>query len=300
MHRIALVLIVVATTTSALTAQSRKEKKKEELNSSEVDAPGVALDTTDQFIIDPTTQVPLTVNLEADEEKEEEEKDKKKKKQKKNVYFGLKTKKGFSRKGSGEQAELQLFRYLKNYENPDPYVRDVHWYDTKRKQIRTTHNIDKKKALILHGPYKKITEDGEVLEQGMFYKGTKHGRWTRYNRKEILLDKEKYTRGWPRESEITYYDEDQRAKVKEVIPVEYGEEEGYYFYFHPGGRVAVEGEYQEGKKVGVWTEYYDFEKRAKKQIKYPDDPFDDETKPHIAKEWNPQGQVVYDYKEKTP
>ncbi len=303
MYRIIIVALMVTTTNSMLFAQTKQKEKTNRavdaprVDAPRADAPEVALDTTDQFIIDPTTQVPLTVNLEADEEKEDEEKDKKKKKkQKKNVYFGLKTKKGFSRKGAGERAELELFRYLKSYQEPDPYVRDVYWYDTKRKQIRTTHNINKKKALILHGPYKKITEDGEVLEQGMFYKGTKHGRWTRYSRKEILLDKEKYTHGWPRESEITYYDEDQRAKVKEVIPVEYGQEEGYYFYFHPGGRVAVEGEYQEGKKVGLWTEYYDFEKRAKKQIKYPDDPYDEKTKPHIAKEWNPQGQVVYDYK----
>ena len=295
MHRIVFALLVVATTTSVGFAQSKKDNKKKGKLAKE--APGVALDTTDQFIIDPATQVPLTVNLEADEEEEDEKKEKKKKKQKKNVYFGLKTKKGFSRKGSGQGTELELFRYLKTYQEPDPYVRDVYWYDTKRKQIRTTHNITKNKALILHGPYKKITEEGEVLEQGMFYKGTKHGRWTRYSRKEILLDKEKYTHGWPRESEITFYDEKQREKVKEVIPVEYGEEEGYYFYFHPGGRVAVEGEYQEGKKVGLWTEYYDYEKRAKKQIKYPDDPYDEKTKPHIAKEWNPQGQVVYDYQE---
>ena len=294
MHRITVAVLLALVAITGAFAQDKKKKEQKEAT----EAPEVALDTTDQFIIDPATQVPLTVNLEAEEEEEEEKKKdkKKKKKQKKNVYFGLKTKKGFSRKGAGDNAVLELFRYMKRYEEPDPYVRDVYWYDTKRKQIRTTHNIDPKKALVLHGPYKKITEDGEVLEQGMFYKGTKHGRWTRYNRKDILLDKEKYTRGWPRESEIEYYDKDQRAKVKEVIPVEYGEEEGYYFYFHPGGRVAVEGEYQEGKKVGLWTEYYDYEKRAKKQIKYPDDPYDEETKPYIAKEWNPEGQVVYDYK----
>lgn len=294
MHRIVLVALFLAVATNVGFAQDKKDSEKKAQAAEET--PGIALDTTDQFIIDPATQVPLTVNLEADEEEEDEKKDKKKK-YKKNVYFGLKTKKGFSRKGAGERTELELFRYLKTYQEPDPYVRDVYWYDTKRKQIRTTHNITKNKALILHGPYKRITEDGEVLEQGMFYKGTKHGRWTRYDRKEILLDKEKYTHGWPRESEIAFYDEEQRTKVKEVIPVEYGEEEGYYFYFHPGGRVAVEGEYQEGKKVGLWTEYYDYEKRAKKQIKYPDDPYDEATKPHIAKEWNPQGQVVYDYKE---
>lgn len=299
MYRTLLLTLLSFITLTHAVAQNRKDgKKKKETETPE--APTAAFDTTDQFIIDPTTQVPLTVNLEAEEEEEEEEKDdKKKKKVKKNLYFGLKTKKGFSRKGAGNNSVLELFRYLKKYEEPDPYVRDVYWYDTKRKQIRTTHNIDRKKALILHGPYKKITEDGEVLEQGMFYKGTKHGRWTRYNRREILVDKEKYTRGWPRESEIEYYDKDQRAKVKEVIPVEYGEEEGYYFYFHPGGRVAVEGEYREGKKVGLWTEYYDYEKRAKKQIKYPDDPYD-EAKPYISKEWNPEGQVVYDYKKDKP
>ena len=288
-HYFAVACLLTAASLDQAVAQKKRTK---------VEAPkdSVAFDTTDQFIIDPATQVPLTVNLEA-EEKEEEEKDEKKekKKPKKNVFFGIKTKKGFSRKGAGNQTVTELFRYMKKYEEPNPYVRDVYWYDTKRKQIRTTHNITPKKALILHGPYRKIGEDGEVLEQGMFYKGTKHGRWTRYSRKDILLDKEKYTRGWPRESEITYYDKGERTEVKEVIPVEYGEKEGYYFYFHPGGRVAVEGEYREGKKVGFWTEYYDYEKRAKKQIKYPDDPYE-ETLPYITKEWNPEGQVVYEYK----
>ena len=281
--------------TTALAQRSPGDKKKQK--------DSVAItpirDTTDLFIIDPETQVPLTINLEAEDEEAELEKEnkKKKKKKKKNVFYGLKTKKGFSRKGAGENSVMELFRYLKNYEAPDPYVRDVYWYDTKRKQIRTTHNIKEKKALILHGPYKKITDDGQVLEEGMFYKGTKHGRWTSYNKRDILMGKNKYTKGWPRESEIEYYDEEARQKIKEVVPIEYGEEEGYYFYFHPGGRVAVEGEYQQGKKVGLWTEYYDFERRPKKQIKYPDDPYDDQTKPYISKEWNPEGQVVYDHKE---
>lgn len=292
LYRTIISLLILTLVASEGVAQKKKNKKKDD------EEVPVALDTTDQFIIDPATQVPLTVNLEAEEEEEEEEKGKKKKKKKrkKNVFFGIKTKKGFTRKGVAGKTVLEQFRYMKKYEEPNPYVRDVYWYDTKRKQIRTTHNITEKKALILHGPYKKVTQDGEVLEEGMFYKGTKHGRWMRYNRKEILVNKEKYTRGWPRESEITYYDKNERKAVKEVIPVEYGEEEGYYFYFHPKGRVAVEGEYQEGKKVGFWTEYYDYEQRAKKQIKYPDDPYDEQTKPYITKEWNPEGQVVYEYK----
>ena len=290
---IALPLFFLATTALAQRSPGDKKKQKDSVAITPI------RDTTDLFIIDPETQVPLTINLEAEDEEAELEKEnkKKKKKKKKNVFYGLKTKKGFSRKGAGENSVMELFRYLKNYEAPDPYVRDVYWYDTKRKQIRTTHNIKEKKALILHGPYKKITDDGQVLEEGMFYKGTKHGRWTSYNKRDILMGKNKYTKGWPRESEIEYYDEEARQKIKEVVPIEYGEEEGYYFYFHPGGRVAVEGEYQQGKKVGLWTEYYDFERRPKKQIKYPDDPYDDQTKPYISKEWNPEGQVVYDHKE---
>ncbi len=256
----------------------------------------VAADTTRGFIIDPATTIPLTINLEAEEEAAEDSVKTKKKKRKKKVFYGIKTKKGFTKSGYGGQTIIEQFYYLKKYEEPDPYVRDVYWFDTKRNQIRTTHNITKDKALILHGPYKKMTEEGEMLEEGIFYKGTKHGRWTTYNKNNILMDKEKYTRGWPRESEVSYYDKDKRDKIKEVVPIEYGEEEGYYFYFHKTGRVAVEGEYRNGKKVGVWTEYYDFERRAKKQIKYPDDPFEYNTPPYTMKEWNPQGQVVYEYK----
>jgi len=253
------------------------------------------LDTAGQFILDPTTKVPLTINLDAEEEEEEETSNKKEKKRKRNVFYDIKTKKGYTESGYGQRVIIETFFYLKDYEEPDPYVRDIYWYDTKRKQIRTTRNIREDKAQILHGPYKKMTDEGEVLEEGIFYKGTKHGRWTRYNRDYILLDKEKYSKGWPRDSEITYYDREERTKLKEVIPIEYGQKEGYYYYFYDNGVVAVEGEYQQGQKVGLWTEYYNYEKRRlpKKQIKYSDDPFTD-TAPYIIKEWDPQGKTVYE------
>jgi antitoxin component YwqK of YwqJK toxin-antitoxin module len=258
----------------------------------------VPLDTVGQFILDPATQVPLTINLDAEEEEEEKEGKKKEKKRKKNVFYDIKTKKGYAESGYGQDVIIELFHYLKEYEAPNPYVRDIYWYDTNRKQIRTTRNIQKDKAEILHGPYQKITEDGEVLEEGIFYKGTKHGRWTRYNKEYILQDKEKYSKGWPRDSEITYYDEDKQVNLKEVIPIEYGLREGYYFYFHPSGQVAVEGEYRQGQKVGLWTEYYDYKTLLpKKQIKYPDDPFA-EVSPYTSKEWAPDGKVVYEYKKK--
>ncbi len=254
------------------------------------------LDTAGQFILDPTTKIPLTINLDAEEEEEEEKDKKKEKKRKKNVFYDIKTKKGYAETGYGQDVVIELFHYLKEYEAPDPYVRDIYWYDTNRKQIRSTRNIQQDKAEILHGPYQKITEDGEVLEEGLFYKGTKHGRWVRYNKSYILQDKEKYSKGWPRDSEITYYDEGKWTSLKEVIPIEYGLREGYYFYFHEGGQVAVEGEFQQDHKVGLWTEYYDYKTLLpKKQIKYPDDTFD-ETPGYTTKEWAPDGKVVYEFK----
>ncbi|MFP4096288.1 MAG: toxin-antitoxin system YwqK family antitoxin [Cyclobacteriaceae bacterium] len=289
MVRLAYVLSFIVSITSAqgLLAQTSTEEEP------------LPLDTAGQFILDPATKVPLTINMDAEEEEEEEKSEKKEKKRKRNVFYDIKTRKGFTKSGYGQDVIIETFYILKNYEQPDPYVRDIYWYDTKRKQVRSTPNVQKDKAQILHGPYRKMTEDGEVLEEGVFYKGTKHGRWTRYNKNFILLDKQKYSKGWPRDSEITYYDRDERTKLTEVIPIEYGQREGYYYYFHESGEIAVEGEYQQGKKVGLWTEYYDYARTRlpKKQIRYPDDPFD-ETPPYTFKEWDPQGKVTFDYSKK--
>ena len=137
-----------------------------------------------------------------------------------------------------------------------------------------------------------------MLVEGIFYKGTKHGRWMYYNKNDVLVNKEKYSRGWLRESQMTYYDPNTRKNLQEVIPVDYGEKEGKYFYYHKSGEIAVEGVYQNDAKVGYWIEYYDFKGRRKKEIKYPDDPFDKKTIPYISKEWNPQGDLVYENNKK--
>jgi antitoxin component YwqK of YwqJK toxin-antitoxin module len=249
----------------------------------------------DVLSVEPGMEVPLTVNLDEEEEEEEEEH---KKKRKKKVFYGIKTKKGYTKTGFGDDAVIETFFYLKQYEQPDPFVPEIYWYDFRRKRIRTTPNVKEDQAAILHGTYKKLTADGTVLVEGIFYKGTKHGRWMYYNKNDILVGKEKYSRGWLRESQMTYYDPNTRKNLQEVIPVDYGEKEGKYFYYHKSGRVAVEGTYQNDAKIGYWIEYYDFQGRRKKEIKYPDDPFDEKTAPYISKEWNPQGDLVYEYKPK--
>lgn len=240
-----------------------------------------------EFIIERSQ--PLTIEL---DEEDKPDQRKKKKKRKKNVFYGYKTKKGFTRTGYGENVTVEIFYFLKEWVEPDPYVPEVYWFDFRRKRIRNTGTIDKKYGRILHGPYKKIKGD-QILEEGIFYVGTKHGRWTKYDNSDILVDKQKYYRGWPKESLVKYYDEDRR-KLKEVIPVVYGEKEGDYYYFYENGEIAVKGQFKYGEKVGKWTEYYDALRRAKKQIQYKENPYDTTFIPYVLKEWNRRGELTYE------
>jgi antitoxin component YwqK of YwqJK toxin-antitoxin module len=241
-----------------------------------------------QFTID----TPITIDLEGDEE-EAERAEPKKKKVKKGVYYGLKTKKGFTKVGFGDNTTLELFHYLKVHEEPDPYIQSIFWYDFRRKQIRRSKNINKDYGVILHGPYKKMRGE-QVLEEGIYFVGAKHGRWMSYDRNDVVVDKRKFYKGWPKESLVKYYDEE-RTKLKEVIPVIFGKKEGTYYYFFENGDIAVTGSYSNDEKVGKWVEYYSVRGRRKKEIEYPENPWDKTNKPHILKEWDMQGRVLYDY-----
>lgn len=241
-----------------------------------------------QFTID----TPITIDLEADEE-DAERAEPKKKKVKKGVYYGIKTKKGFTKVGFGDNTTIELFHYLKVHEDPDPYIQSIFWYDFRRKQIRRSKNINKEYGVILHGPYKKMRGE-QVLEEGIYYIGAKHGRWMSYDRNDLVVDKRKFFKGWPKESLVKYYDEE-RTKLKEVIPVIFGKKEGVYYYFFENGDVAVTGSYANDEKVGKWVEYYPVRSRRKKEIVYPESPWDKISKPHILKEWDMKGKVLYDY-----
>ncbi len=226
----------------------------------------------------------------ADKKKKKEEKDEPK--QPKNVYWGIKAKKGFTKRFGGDKQELELFHYLPEYSEPNYYVQDIFWYDTRKKEVTTTRNIDKNTFRLMHGPYQKFIA-GKVVEEGYFYKGTRHGRWEKYNGNYILLDKVKYHHGWLKESEITYYDVN-RTKIKEVIPVQYGIKKGDYFQFYEGGQLAVRGRFDNDHKVGKWVEYYPTRRRVKKEIQYPTDAFDKETEPFVLKEYDEKGKLIYD------
>jgi len=284
MKKFLLTFIIFIGVSCAILAQ------EEENPQDTIPTPSDTIKKTFQFL----DGAPVTIDLETEGEEEEKEDEKKEKKKKRNFYYEKKTRKNYTLSGYGNNITRELFNYLKKeYVKPDPYVRDFYWYDFKRKEIRSTKNADPKFAGILHGPYEKL-KDEVVIEKGMFWNGLKHGRWMRYDNNGILLDKLTYFKGWPIDSKITYYDEEKRERVKEVIPIEHGEKEGTYLYFHENGQVAVQGEYRFDQKVGLWAEYYDQRRRRKKTIQYGRDPFDKDFEPYINQEWDASGKLVYD------
>ena len=57
--------------------------------------------------------------------------------------------------------------------------------------------------------------------------------------------------------------------------------------------MAATGEYMFDEKIGLWREYYE-NKRSKREIKYPKEPFQKGTPPAIFREWNEKGVLIYD------
>lgn len=253
--------------------------------------PAISQDESLESIFKVDYDTPLTLELEAENDEAKQPVAKKKKKIKKNVFFGLKTRKGYTRTGFGDDVVYEIFYVLKEYQDPPAYTQDFYWFDYKKKKIINSLKVDKNNAGVMHGPYKKML--GElIIEEGWYYKGMKHRRWVRFNRHDILQDKNYWWKGWPQESRMAYYDF-KKTKLKEVIPVHYGEKEGEYWAFHEDGSIAVRGEYKHDHKIGVWREYYD-DRRVKREVVYPEDPFNFEFDPYIAREWDSKGVLIYD------
>ena len=212
-----------------------------------------------------------------------------KKKTKKNIFFGIKTKKGFIRVPQGRNNIYENFHFILSSEIKNPYAQEIHFFDKKSRKIIRSKSISDN-TLLLHGPYIKRLNN-QVIEEGYFYYGLKQGRWIRLNRSDILQDKENYTLGWQNESLRYYWDYD-KLNLKEIIPIKYGEMHGKYYAFFRDGKVAARGEYINNSKVGTWTEFFNSGKK-KREIKYDDLPFS--TNPSfIIREWNNNGKLIYD------
>ncbi len=280
-RHIFLILIVCILGNDTLCAQKLKLKKPRKKKTETINFDSLS-----------ATQAP-TVNLEKEED--EEIVKKKKKRTKKNVYFGMKTRKARISRRSGSKQLYEEFYYLQESKKPNQYVREKYYYDPEDRKVKFSSSVNKEGVLILHGPFKRYL-DGQLVSEGIFYVGTKHGRWMEYFSNDVLKNKEKFYRGWPKESEITYHDQE-ATKVKEVLPIKYGKKEGKYYYFHDNGVLGVSGTFENDRKIGVWKEYYKYRRNRrnrKKEVQYGADGFDSQFSPFILKEWSQEGKLIYD------
>ncbi len=237
-----------------------------------------------------TTQADFSNLLAKDEV---EKKEKKKKKKRSRYFLGLKVKKAFTRTGRDERETLELFSYLPEHTDPDPYAQEKYVYDVRRKKVGKVRGVvDPERYKLLHGHYKK-TYGEEVIEEGYFYVGTKHLRWEKYNRNGILTDKAHYDKGFLRDAVITYYNGD-KSKIKEVIPYAYGEVQGTYYRFYENGQVEWTGQYEKGRKVGTWIKHYDFRNRRQFEYQYPESAYEPKAEPVLVKEYNRHGTLIYE------
>lgn len=207
-------------------------------------------------------------------------------------YLGIKTKKGFAKKG----AEItQTFRYVVDTRIPEnKFSQDIYYYDVKKRLIKNLpyekymSDLDKGRSyLLLHGPFKEYYNK-EVREEGYFYYGTKHELWETFDKDYNLLEKLKYYKGWVRGSEINYYSEE---NIRDITTIVGGEKHGDYFSFYDNGKIAIEGKYEYGKKVGLWTEFHK-NGRKKRTVQYPK-LFYLKDLPYVSYEWDAQGNVTY-------
>jgi antitoxin component YwqK of YwqJK toxin-antitoxin module len=239
------------------------------------------------------TTKPSTETGEALEEVEEKQEKKRKKKADKRYFMGDRVARGFVKSGGrGDREVVETFSYLVEHKDPDPYAPEKFYYDSKdRKLYKTRNEVNPDRHKVLHGAYKKEL-GGEVVEEGYFYAGTKHLRWERYNRNGILLSKEHFEKGFLRDAVVTYYEG--TKKIKEVIPYAYGEVQGTYYRFYENGQLEWSGQYQKGRKVGVWVKHYDFRARRQYEYQYPKTPYEPKAEPYLVKQYDRHGTLIFE------
>jgi len=256
-----------------------------------------SLDTLDNVQLDLEEGEPtIELNPGSAEKKKKEEK---KKKVKKNVFWDIKAKKCFIKSKKGNTITFQQFYILPEYEDPDAYPWEKYYYDHKERKIKKARVASDTYGLPLHGSYARFV-NGEVIERGYFYKGVKHGRWEKYRAQSegLLMDKQNWNMGFPKESEITRYPHDTRA-LKEVVPMRFGKKEGRYISFYENGNVKETGEYLDNRKIKIWTEYFDaFNSKGRQQVqrqtqqRKQKELYAESFEPKLLREYNENGERI--------
>lgn len=198
------------------------------------------------------------------------------------------------KRGSGKNLHYREFYVVKESGKPLSYRRLNTWYDEKKKQISEALSRDVKTNKLLHGPYREYRGD-KLVKDGHYFMGVKDGRWMEYDAKDFtLLVKENYNKGFFADSEISYFEGDS-SKIEEVLPKQFGKVTGKYFKFYKDGTLAEEGEYDSGKKIKKWVEYYEGGNRRKKETQHPNS-FLDEDEPFVVMEYDEKGKITFEQK----
>lgn len=219
-------------------------------------------------------------------------------KKKKNIFLSEPIKKGYTKSAlKGKRQEIETFYYLRTFKQPDPTALAVYYYNPrKRKIFKASGELDPATDKVLHGPYKK-TRGGKVIETGYFAYGTRHLRWEKFTVENTLVSKIHYDKGFPRDANVTYYDA-ARKQLKEVVPYLDGEMEGDYVRFLATGKREWEGQFENGKRVGEWVNYWGFRNLKDRRhyvMGYGDSGYEPELKePILLKEYNRNGVLIYE------
>ncbi len=207
-------------------------------------------------------------------------------------YEGIKVSKQLIRQGSGNNLVFLEFYTLKEFTQPNAYNRHLFWYDRKANRIVEGVGRDRASNDLMHGPYKKYLGD-LVVEEGWYYIGSKDGRWEVYDKNYNLLNKEYYERGFFKDSEVSFYDEN-KAKIKEVKPKNYGKVTGEYLFFNESGTLAEHGMMDDSVKVGKWVEYYPTGNRRKKETQFGKDCYETSFEPYVTYEYDEKGKITFE------
>ncbi|MBJ6107777.1 hypothetical protein JAO73_02060 [Hymenobacter sp. BT523] len=256
--------------------------------------------TADSLNGKPSLSTARKVVLTKEQEKAAKDADKdtqrKAKKKPKNVFLGEKMKKAFVKTGpKGRNQKIAIFYFLKYPKVLSDYAPAHYYYDTKKHKILKLAAVeeDATNLKILHGPY-KVLQNNKVLETGFYALGTKHLRWETFDKNGVLLTKTHYEMGFPRDANVSYYGED-RSKINEVVPYVNGKLEGDYAKFLVNGQPDWRGQFENGKRVGIWTKYWGFRGRRHYEYQYAESGYDPEvTEPELVREYNRNATLIYD------
>lgn len=194
----------------------------------------------------------------------------------KDEYLGVKILEKIGSYGGSKMETIEQLHVVKYVEDEkiNPYLQFIYCFDPKQSQIIYVPKEEANKYLICHGPYEKYVNK-LLIEKGEFNMGGKQGRWEEFDRNYNLINKEYFNNGFKKESIISYFD-DKKTKIKEIIPVRFGEMTGTYFSFYESGNLESTGEIEDGIRIGRWLEFYEYGRNGKlrREWKYGNDKFD--------------------------